>query len=211
MRWWLGGVRGGTFVLVLVASAFALSACGGSNDEGAAEVARQQELRAARAQAAQDARQSGRIADLERKLQNADKAGSESGTTQARSSSGPDPMGEQELPTPEPLTGLWKGAAVINYDDGGSDPFEQTIQIESLVPDEASGYSEAVQGSTTCHGPITFQGTSGNWYRFSAEEENKSECIDSSEVELLPVSPDVIDYRETTEASLSTGTLQRVR
>jgi hypothetical protein len=199
------------FVLVLVASAFALSACGGSNDEGAAEVARQQELRAARAQAAQNARQSGRIADLERKLQNTGKAGSESRTTQAPSSSGSVPVGEQELPRQEPLTGLWKGGAVISYDDGGSDPFEQTIQIESLVPDEVSGYSEAVQGSTTCHGPITFQGISEDWYRFGAEEQNKAECIDSSEVELLPVSSDVIEYRETTEVSLSMGTLQRVR
>jgi hypothetical protein len=107
--------------------------------------------------------------------------------------------------------GLWKGAATINYDEGGSDPFQQTIQIESLVPGDVSGYSEAVQGSTTCHGPIIFQGISEDWYRFGAEEQNKAECIDSSEVELLPVSPDVIEYRETTEVSLSTGTLQRVR
>jgi type II secretory pathway pseudopilin PulG len=85
--------------LVLVGSAFALSACGGSSDDGAAEVARQQELRVARAQAAQDARQSGRIADLERKLHNANKAGSEPRTTQAPPVSGSVPAEEQELPT----------------------------------------------------------------------------------------------------------------
>jgi hypothetical protein len=197
--------------LVLVGSAFALSACGGSSENGAAEVARQQELRAARTQAAQDARQSGRIADLERKLHSANKPGSELPTTQAPSSSGSVPVQAQELPPQESLTGLWKGGAVIDYDEGGSDPFEQTVQIDSLVPGGVSGYSEAVLGSTTCHGPISFQGISEGWYQFGAEEQNKAECIDSSEVELLPVSADVIEYRETTEVSLSTGTLQRVR
>jgi hypothetical protein len=195
----------------MVTLVFALSACGGSSDDGAAEVARQQELQAARAQAAQNARQSGRIANLERRLHDAVKDGSGSRTAQAPASRQYQPVGEQEPPAEEPLTGLWKGAAAIDYDEGRSDPFEQTIQIESLVPDEVSGYSEAVQGSTTCHGPITFQGISEGWYQFGAEEQNKTECIDSSEVELLPVSAAAIEYRETTEVSLSTGTLHRVR
>jgi hypothetical protein len=111
----------------------------------------------------------------------------------------------------EPLSGLWKGEAVISYDSGKSDPFEQTIQIELLVPGQVAGYSEAVQGSTTCHGPITFEGISEGWYRFSSEEQNKAECIDSSEVELMPVSSDALEYRERTDVSLSTGTLKRVR
>lgn len=198
---------------MVAAAALALSACGGSSGDGAAEVAKQQELRAARAQAAQNARQSARIATLERKLEHASKGRVESTT-------GPAP-GAPAVPATEPaaappasdaapLEGLWKGEAVIAYDDGSSDPFEQTIEIDSLVPGHVAGYSEAVQGSTTCHGPVVFQGISEGWYRFSSDEQNKAECIDSSVVELLPGSAGVLEYRETTEASLSTGTLQRI-
>jgi hypothetical protein len=195
--------------LTLVAAVFALSACGGSSGDGAAEVAKQDELRAARAEAAQNARQSARIASLEHKLKAAHDA-------QAESRNAPTPTvpaGESPaMPSDQaaPLEGLWKGEAVIAYNDGGSDPFEQTIHIDSLVPGQVSGSSEAVQGSTTCHGPITFQRMSQGWYSFSSEEQNKAECIDFSVVELMPVSSSALEYRETTEVSVSTGTLLRV-
>jgi hypothetical protein len=45
-----------------------LSACGGSGDSGAGELARQQELAAARRQAAEDARQSAHIEELEHRV-----------------------------------------------------------------------------------------------------------------------------------------------
>ncbi len=208
----LSGYRRGVACLALVAAVFALSACGGSSSDGAAEVAKQDELRAARAEAAQNARQSARIAGLEHRLEAADNAHAESGTTPAPTSPTLPVTESPARPSSgaEPPEGLWKGEAVIAYNDGGSDPFQQTINIESLVPGQVSGSSEAVQGSTTCHGPITYEGVSHGWYRFSAEEQNKAECIDSSVVELMPVSPGAVEYRETTEVSVSTGTLQRV-
>jgi hypothetical protein len=210
----LSGYRRGVagLALALVAAAFTLSACGGSSSDGASEVAKQDELRAARAEAAQNARQSARIAGLEHKLEAADKAHAESRISPAPTSPTVPVTGSPARPSSEaaPLEGLWRGEAAIAYDDGGSDPFEQTIRIESLVPGQVSGSSEAVQGSTTCHGPITFQGMSQGWYRFSAEEQNKAECIDSSVVELMPVSSSAVEYREATEVSLSTGTLQRI-
>jgi hypothetical protein len=201
-------------ILVLGTAAIALSACGGGSegDGGAAELAKQQELRAARAQAAQNARQSARIKALEHELKNANKPRVESTVAPAPSGAPPVEEAADSVATTEALSleGLWKGEATISYDDGRSDPFEQTIQINSLVPGEVSGYSEAVQGKTTCHGPITLQGVSEGWYQFTADEQNKAECIDSSEVELLQVSPEVIEYRETTEVSFSSGTLRRV-
>lgn len=57
----------GTTVLVVLAAA-SLSACGGSSDTGASELARQHELAQARRQAAQDARQSAHIKELEQRL-----------------------------------------------------------------------------------------------------------------------------------------------
>jgi hypothetical protein len=50
-------------------SAAGLAACGGSEDSGAGELARQRELAAARHQAALDARQGARIRGLERQLE----------------------------------------------------------------------------------------------------------------------------------------------
>jgi hypothetical protein len=202
-----------TLALALASAALALSACGGSSNDGAAEVAKQDELKAARAQAAQNARQSARIATLEHRLKHASRQRAESATGPAPTATAvpsTEPTAAPSSSDAAPLQGLWKGEAVIAYDEGGSDPFEQTIEIDSLVPGQVSGSSEAVQGSTTCHGPITFEGMSEGWYRFSSEEQNKAECIDSSVVELLPISSDAIEYRETTEVSLSTGTLQRV-
>jgi hypothetical protein len=114
----------------------ALLGCGGSSDDGASEVARQAELRAARQQAAQDARQSTRIAELEHKLRQVTKAKSDS--TQPSTSQEPVSEATPDVAvSEESLVGLWKGEAVINYDNGESDPFQQTIQIESLTPGEA--------------------------------------------------------------------------
>lgn len=188
-----------------LAAALALYGCGESGDDGAEQLAKQQELRAAREEAAQDARQGAKIAELERKLKNVNRrqprttepgdTGTDSGT----------PVGAEG-----PLAGLWKGAARIRYDSGDSDPFNQTIEIDSLNLGAVSGYSEALQGSTTCHGPLTYQGVSEGWYRFSAEEQNVDECIDSSEVELMLDSSGGLLYRETTEVSVSTGRLERI-
>lgn len=192
-------------VLAVSAAALALSACGGSGDDGAKELAKQQELRAARAEAAQDARQGARIAELEHRLE---KAGTSSPPTPTASDS--DATGVP-IDSGDPLAGVWRGEAVIEYDDGRSDPFVQTVRVDSLQVGEVSGYSEALQGSTTCHGTITYEGTSEGWYRFSAEERNVAECIDFSEVELMPDASGGLSYRETTEVSVSTGELQPIQ
>jgi len=185
----------------------ALSACGGgSSDSGAEQLAKQQELRAARQQAAQDARQGAKIAELERRLKHE--------RAPASPSSAPAPAPSPEATAPvsgdEPPSGVWRGEVVITYDSGESDPFVQTIHLGSLRVGQVSGYSEALQGSTTCHGPLTYLGTSGGWYQFSSEEQNRSECIDSSEVELLPDGSGGLSYRETTAVSVSTGRLEPV-
>lgn len=199
------GFRWAVIALAPLAILVAISGCGGSGDgKGAEQLAKQEELKAARQQAAQDARQSAKIAALERKLR--------------RQKQRPVPM-PQSQPAPveepvqveEPLVGLWKGEAVITYDSGEADPFNETIEIHSLVPGEVAGYGEAHQGSTTCHGPLTYQGTSDGWYHFSAEERNVAECIDYSQVDLMPDGSGGLSYRETTEVSVSTGSLEQVR
>jgi hypothetical protein len=192
-------------MLAVAAVGIGLSGCGGSGDDGAAQLAKQEELRAAREEAAQDARQSAKIAELERKLKHKGQA-----TADSQRAAAPVDSGTAVNPD-EPLTGLWKGEAVIEYDSGESDPFNETIEIESLTPGEVAGYAEAHQGSTTCHGPLTYEGVTEGWYRFSAVERNVAECIDYSEVELMPDPAGGLSYRETTEVSVSTGTLGRVR
>jgi hypothetical protein len=194
--------------LVVLAAGLSLVACGDSGDTGAEQLAKQQELRAAREEAAQDARQSAKIAELERKVKRAQaRRGSDSGTGTA----GPITDSAPPVGADEPLAGLWKGEAVIEYESGEADPFNQTIEIDdALVPGAVVGYSEARQGSTTCHGPLTYEGVSEGWYRFSAAERNVDECIDYSEVELMPDASGGLAYRETTEVSVSTGTLERV-
>jgi hypothetical protein len=192
--------------VVLATAAFALYGCGESGSDGAEQLAKQEELRAAREEAAQDARQSAKIADLERKLK------AERRHTEPAVESPPvQPVTEGQEGTEEPLVGLWKGEAVISYDSGESDPFNETIEINSLVPGELAGYAEAHQGSTTCHGPLTYQGMSEGWYGFAAEERNVAECIDYSQVELRLDAAGRLEYRETTDVSVSTGTLERVR
>ena len=195
--------------LAVLAVGLALYGCGGSGDDGAEQLAKQQELRAAREEAAQDARQGARIAELERRLKNANKRSATPVPAPAPvtdSSGGPtEPEGDA------PLSGLWKGEATISYESGKSAPFQQTVEIDSLVLGEVAGYSEALQNSTTCHGPITYQGASEGWYRFSAEEQNVDECIDYSELALRPDAGGDLSYRETTDVSVSTGTLERIR
>ena len=194
--------RHGVLLLALVLG-LALTACGGSSNDGAAELAKQQELQAAREQAAQDARQGARIDDLERKLERA-----RSGGVASEPSSG---AGDEPAGSAPSLVGLWKGEAVIDYDSGTSDPFNETIEIDALRLGGVSGYGEAHQGSTTCHGPLTLEGRSEGWYRFSAVERNVAECIDYSEVELVLDGSEAVRYRETTDVSVSTGTLNRIR
>jgi hypothetical protein len=197
--------RRATLALVALAAGAVLCDCGGSGEDGAEQLAKQEELRAARQQAAQDARQGAKIAELERKLKNAKRQHSGPGTVSAPAETA------APVDAEEPLVGLWKGEAVIQYDSGESDPFNETIEIDSLNVGEVAGYSEAHQGSTTCHGPITYEGTSAGWYRFSAVERNVAECIDYSEVELMPDASGGLSYRETTEVSVSTGTLEGIR
>jgi len=186
------------------------SGCG-SGEDGAGQLAKQEELRAAREEAAQDARQSTRIAELERKLEHANQSASATRMEPSSADTGASEASEIPENVEEPLVGLWKGEAVIRYDSGASDPFHQTIEIDSLTPGRVVGYSEANQGSTTCHGPLTYEGVSGGWYQFSAEERNVAECIDFSEVEVMPQASGDLVYRETTEVSVSSGRLRRVR
>lgn len=199
------GFRWAVIVFALSATVFAINGCGGSgNDHGAEQLAKQAELKAARQQAAQDARQSAKIAALERKLK------------RQRQQPVPTPGGqpapvEEPVQVEEPLVGLWKGEAVITYDSGEADPFNETLEIDSLVVGQVAGYGEAHQGSTTCHGPLTYRGRSGGWYHFSAVERNVAECIDYSQVDLVPDGSGGLSYREATEVSLSTGRLEQVR
>ena len=192
-------------VAAAIAALLALQACGDSGEDGADRLAKQEELRVAREEAARDARQSLKIAELERRLKRAGRDPVAPGT-EPDGTAPPAPVDGEE-----PLVGLWKGEAVIEYDSGESDPFNQTVEIDSLTPGAVAGYSEARQGSTTCHGPLTYQGVSEGWYRFSAEERNIAECIDYSEVQLMPDASGALLYRETTDVSVSSGTLDRIR
>lgn len=194
-------------VLAAIAAVLALQGCGDSGEDGAERLAKQEELRVAREEAARDARQSVRIEELERKLKRAGK----DATDTAPATRPADSVTPSDAGATEPLAGLWRGEAVIRYDSGKSDPFTQTIEIDSLTPGAVAGYSEARQGGTTCHGPLTYQGVSEGWYRFSAEEQNVSECIDFSEVQLRPEASGGLAYSETTDVSFSSGTLERVR
>lgn len=194
------------FIGVLVAVSLLLVGCGGSEDSGSGELAHQRELAEARRQGARDARQSAHIAELERRLERAGAEPASEGSVSA-----PPPSATPESGEPPLLEGYWQGDAEISYEDGKSDPFTQTIRIESLTVGAVAGYSEAHQGQTTCHGPLTYQGFANGWHRFTSVEENTAECIDSSEVELAPDEYGHLRYRETTDVSTSSGILERFR
>jgi hypothetical protein len=106
------------------------------------------------------------------------------------------------------VIGTWDGSAQITYDDGQTDSFTQTISIDSLAVGQQAGTSTAVQGDSTCTGPITLLSMRGTSYRFSYEETNTDECIDTSTI-TLRLNGDRLDYRERTEVSISAGALQR--
>lgn len=60
-------------LFLIICAGLLISGCGDSGDSGASELAKQQELAEARKEAAQDARQSARIKDLQRQLDDSDK------------------------------------------------------------------------------------------------------------------------------------------
>lgn len=169
-------------------------------------MARQRELSEARKQASQDARQSTKIEELERRLRRAGEEGRP--PTSARPvAPAPAPTGEAAA---DPVSGSWRGSAVIQYEDGESAPFLQRIEIGTLRVGQVSGLSEAQQGSTTCHGPLTYEGVRGGAYVFWSEEQNVAECIDESHLELSVNADGTMNYREVTEVSVSSGTLTLV-
>src|SRR5215204_4238609 len=105
----------GRACLALTAMLLAVIVLGcGSGEDGAGQLAKQEELRAAREEAAQDARQSTKIAELERRLRHANRSApaTEADPGSARTSTLSEPTENDD----EPLAGLWKGEAVIRYD-----------------------------------------------------------------------------------------------
>jgi hypothetical protein len=106
------------------------------------------------------------------------------------------------------MLGTWDGPAQITYDDGQTDSFTQTISIDSLAVGQQAGTSTAIQGDSTCTGPITLLSMRGTLYRFTYQETNIDECIDTSTLTLRQRG-EHLDYRERTETSISSGTLDR--
>jgi hypothetical protein len=103
------GEKATAMIVLAVATAGLLSACGGSSNSnsGASELARQRELSEARHQAAQDARQAAKIKNLERELHNVAHQKSRSRTP--RSDASPLPSSEAQAPVAEPGSGDWPG------------------------------------------------------------------------------------------------------
>lgn len=105
-------VSRGVFLAVLVVAAAGLvSACGGSGDgdSGASELAHQRELAEARHQAAQEARQTAKIKELERELHGvADENGGGSNSASGTASPSAPPV-EAGEPVTEPGSGDWPG------------------------------------------------------------------------------------------------------
>lgn len=106
------------------------------------------------------------------------------------------------------MIGSWSGDAQISYESGEVATFEQTIKIDSLRVGEVAGASTAVQGASTCTGPITLTGIKGQKYTFSYAETNTEECIDSSTMTLRREG-DLLNYKETTDTSVSSALLPR--
>jgi len=98
-------------ILFLLLGGMILCACGGSTDSGASELARQRELAEARKQAAQDARQSAHIEDLERRLKSISRENEGRGQTEeapATAPSTPTGTGDQEH---NASSGDWPGGS----------------------------------------------------------------------------------------------------
>lgn len=138
----------------------------------------------------------------------ADAANSSQTTAEATTSTVTDTTSASTGSSKYDVLGTWSGPAQITYDDGQTDPFTQTVSINSLAEDQPAGTSTAVQGNSTCTGPMTLLSIRGTSYRFSYQETNTDECIDTS-VLTLRLKGSRLDYRERTEASISTGTLLR--
>lgn len=76
LMWGFGAMRGQRLIAaigVFALGGLLLCACGGSGESGASQLARQRELAEARKEAAQNARQSAHIKDLERELKSISK------------------------------------------------------------------------------------------------------------------------------------------
>lgn len=138
----------------------------------------------------------------------ADAAKSSQATAKATTSTVTDTTSAGSGTSEYDVLGTWSGQAQITYDNGQTDPFTQTVSINSLVEDQQAGTSTAVQGDSTCTGPITLLSTRGASYRFSYQETNTDECIDTSTL-TLRLKGDRLRYRERTETSISTGELLR--
>lgn len=97
----MGRVLLGGVLLALAGLLF--TACGGSSDSGASELARQRELSEARDQAVQDARQSAHIKQLERRLKSLKRHETHGG--------GSPTAPVESAPEPVPNSGDWPGGS----------------------------------------------------------------------------------------------------
>jgi hypothetical protein len=148
-------------VCVLASAVVVVSGCGESSDSGAGELARQQELRAARHEAAQDARQNAKIEDLERQLRRDRR---DSSTLSASTS-------EQEESTSGNEVGDWPG---------GSAYTAILASLESQV--DARAFQQQATASGLDAGVLYSSAFSslrpGYWVVFSGSFTSESEAAD---------------------------------
>ncbi len=125
-------VRGAVIALALLVAGGLLAACGGGSgggDTGADELARQRELAEARHQAAQDARQSTKIKDLEQELHRvAKKTRSEPEARVPRPAETPPSQGAQESESDDWPAGTGFTAILASV---GSESEARSIQAEA--------------------------------------------------------------------------------
>ena len=103
--------------------------------------------------------------------------------------------------------GTWEGDVESDYDDGSSSSVEIRLTIDRLVAGAESGTAEATAEDTDCEGLLILEGGSGDTARFSYEETNTEECVDSSRIELTLDADDSMSYTETASTFVSRGTL----